>query len=181
MDTGEPTLTPGPIVEVKVPKQPATLESLADSRAQVDPLPGSLLNAFMPGSIKVADRYVRKFVAYDYVTLKALDSPLLRMMLELAKPSDLQEKVDNNPEEEWDLCWQFTHTSRECRDLLAQGTDVFHKTSLNDVGEVWEPETVQLVLTAIFTQLRRNMDTAQRYIAQAKEANEITFFNEPMG
>ena len=181
MESGEIKLTPGPIQTVAVPKQPPTLESMANDRAASDPLPGPLLNAFMPGSIKVCDRWVRKFVAYDHVILKALDSPLRRMILELAKPTDMQEKVEGTEQEEWDLCYQFTHTSKECRDLLAKGVESFHKAAEGAVADEWEPETVQFVLAAIFTQLKRNIETANRYAAQAKEANEITFFDAPTG
>jgi len=177
MDSGE--LKPHPIDVLKIPKQPPTLEQMANDRAAADAMPGPLLNAFSEGSIKAAGRLVRKIVAYDYVILKTLNSPLHRMLLELAKPDELREKVDNEPSEEWDLCLQFTIPCKEAANLLAQGAEAFHQASVERISMAWEPSEVELVILAIFEQLKRNAESANRYSAAAKEANEITFFREP--
>jgi hypothetical protein len=174
-------LEPKPIETVVVPAPAPTLESLANSRAEQDPLPGPALNAFTKGQIKAAGHFVRKFVAYDHVILKQLDSPLRRMMLELAKPPELQEKMENSDQENWDLCLQFTIPVNEAEELIEQGVDVFKKAAKERVGKAWDESEVSFVILAVFQQLKNSVEAANKYAAEAKDAKEISFFQEATG
>jgi hypothetical protein len=155
MNNGLPTIT--------APARAKTIEEMASDRAVSDPLPGALADAFLEGDIHVGDVLVRKMVASDYVLFKFLDSPILRQFLELAKPQDKMEEIAYTDEEEWEMCWQFTHSPRENRDMI---------------GDSLTRETTQIIIAAVMEQVKRNMVTAQRYVAEASEKGEITFFRE---
>jgi hypothetical protein len=164
---------------VQLPPQPETIESMAAKRAESNPLPGSLGDAFLSGPITIAGHEVRKLVASDYVIFKFLDSPILRQLLELSKAADKQESVSFTDEEEWEMCWQFIHTPRECRELMKKGRESFRELCSVEIGDSFSPEQTKLIVLAISEQVRRNGDTAVKFVADAKEKGEITFFREP--
>jgi len=167
------------IEAIKLPPQLETIESMAAKRAEANPLPGALGDAFLSGPIAIAGHEVRKLVASDYVIFKFLDSPILRQLLELSKSPDKQEAVAFSDEEEWEMCWQFIHNPKECRELMKRGREQFRELCAVEIGDSFSPEETKLIVLAISEQVRRNGDTAVKFVADAKEKGEITFFREP--
>ena len=141
----------------------AGVEQMARARAAADPLPGALSDAFLKDSIKIADGvWVRRVVASDWKILKALDSPIFRQMLEFQKPEDAREETVFSDEEQWEMCWQFTHTPKENRELIAQGRKAYAETA-----ETWadsaELSQMPLIIDAITKQLIRSFQTSLQY------------------
>lgn len=170
-----------PIDVAKVPMPVPGIEQMANDRAEADPLPGPLLNAFSPGAIKVAGHHVRKFVAYDHVLLKLLNSPLHLTMLELAKPEDKREEVKSTDQEEWDLCLQFTTPCKEVAGLIEKDVEGFHRLAKEQFGMGESSEVVKLILLGVLQQVANNILTGNKYAAEAKEANQITFLEPATG
>lgn len=165
-------------VRVHIPKPEPTIEDMAAERAASDPLPGPLSAAFISDSIEVAGMRVRKLVASDYVVFKFLDSPILRQLLELAKPEDAREDVIANDTEEWEMVWQFTNNPRKVRDAMAKGREFFSKSATDEVGDRLSPEQLKIVMLAIFEQIKRSAESSVAFVTDAKEKGEITFFRE---
>ena len=115
----------------------AGLREESNKRAAADPLPGPLADAFLKGAIPWGDgRFVRRVVASDWKILKALDSPIFRQMLEAQKKPELREETVYSDEDQWEMCWQFTHTPAENRALIAKGREAYRAAA-----ETWADET----------------------------------------
>lgn len=152
------------------------VEKLATARAQADPLPGPLAHAFGSGHIKIAEGiYVRKMVASDYPILKSLDSPIFRMMTELANNPDQQEEVAFTDQEEWEMCYQFTTPIRTVREVMAQGREAFAAAAREEIADRLSAEVVKLITPAIMEQLKRNITSAVQYHAEMKEDGQVSF------
>lgn len=162
-------LTEGQIREHQVGQMAAT-------RAQADPLPGPLAHAFGPNAIKIGGGiWVRKMVASDYPILKALDSPIFRMMTELATSADKPDDVTFTDEEEWQMCWQFTNPVKRVRETLALGVQTLKDLARQEIGDTLPPEVVKLITPAIMEQLKRNITTALQYHQDMKDDGQVTF------
>lgn len=143
-----------------------------------DPLPGPLGEAFASGPIVVAGISVRKVVASDWVFFKALNSPVLRMVLELQQNPEKPDEVTFTEQENWALAWQFTHTPAEIREALKGGVEAFNQRVLEDIGDSWAAETVNLVGVAVMEQLARQWKTSLKHQQEAEEKGEISFFRD---
>jgi len=111
--------------------QELELKEQANRRAAATPLPGALADAFLTDAIQVTDNmFVRRIVASDWKILQALGSPIYKLILELQKDAALREDISYTDEEEWEMCWQFTHNPKECRELLAKGKDAFRSEAV---------------------------------------------------
>jgi hypothetical protein len=101
----------------------------AAKRANADPLPGVLYRAFDPDHIPIGNGLsVRPVVASDWKALKWLESPVWKAFLELQKDEKIREDVAYTDEEQYEMAWQFTHTPKEVRALMARGRDCFRET-----------------------------------------------------
>src|ERR1017187_6604772 len=115
----------------------AGLREEANKRAAADPLPGPLADAFLKGAIPWGDgRFVRRVVASDWKILKGLDSPIFRQILEPQKDPTLREETVYSDEEQWEMCWQFTHSPADNRALMAKGRPAYRAEA-----EKWADET----------------------------------------
>ena len=79
----------------------ARYEARAEARekANADPLPGPLLDAFLAPEAVAAGLRLQPIVAYHLVLLRALDSPLLRLLAELGKPEADRRDPDYSDDE----------------------------------------------------------------------------------
>ena len=153
------------------------LKSMAAGRASATPLPGPLKSAFASTDIKAGAYSVRRLVAADWKIFEIVDSPMVRMMLELQKPKEEQEDVSTTPEEDSVLCWQFTRPSRQVFEFVKTHTkEEIVKTATDEFFfEGGESSTV--VVNAIMEQFGRHMKTRLEYATQQKESGEISFLD----
>jgi hypothetical protein len=167
-----------PIETVKLPEPLPTTENMAAMRALATPLPGPVAAAFFPGGISVAGYSVRKLVAFDHVFWQFTKSPILEMLLELAKPEQARETVKSTDEQEWEIALQFTTSPRDLRELMKSGREAVAEAAFEKFGAGESKETVSLILLACFEQIRKNFETSNQYAADAKEGGQISFFRE---
>jgi hypothetical protein len=135
----------------------------ARKRAAATPFPGPLADAFLHDAIQVDDHlFVRRIVASDWKILQALDSPICKQMLEFQKDEKLREPVPFTDEEEWEMCWQFTHSPKECRELMAKGRAAFREAAI-EYGDTLTMPQSKLVIGAIGRQITNSWLTCIKY------------------
>jgi hypothetical protein len=132
----------------------------ANRRAAATPLPGALAEAFLTDAIQVSDKlWVRRVVASDWSILQWLDSPIYKMILEVQKDEKIRDEVPYTDEEEWEMCWQFTHTPKQCRELKAKGRGVFRQTCIDEMGDAHSLIVTKKAVEAISKQILASFDT----------------------
>jgi hypothetical protein len=140
----------------------------ARRRAAATPLPGALSEAFLNDAIQVADNlFVRRIVASDWKVLQALGSPIYKLILELQKDESIREDISYTDEEEWEMCWQFTHNPKECRELLAKGKDGFRAEAVA-LGDTLTLPTMKSIVAAV----RKHLFDS--YLTKVQFGNEET-------
>src|SRR5262245_1753898 len=143
------------------------LERAALDRVSGDPLPGPLAQAFSNTEITIAGVTVRKVVASDWIILRELNSPVIRLIQELRQNPNDDPKVEVKDEENFEIVYQFTHTAKECRALLRHGKEYFREKALEFVDEKeFNPIQVQDIVAAAMEQIRRSWETALKYHAE---------------
>ncbi len=152
--------------EIELPKEvvdkgvEANLREDANRRAAATPLCGALSDAFLKGAIKVSDNvYVRRVVASDWPMIQWLNSPLYKLLLEIQKEESLREEIPYTDEEEWEMCWQFTHTPAQCRELKVKGREAFTETAKNEIGDDLEMGIQKKVVMAVTQQVIASFGT----------------------
>lgn len=165
------------IVNLEQKQAEEALRQMASRRANAEPLPGPLADTFCKSGIEIGPYFVRKFVARDFVILKAIDSPLHRMILELSNEN--REDINYTDEESWDICWQFTNTVSNVKEVFAKGKESLRKLSEVEFGDNEESAAyIQLIVAAVMEQLKRHASTMVKHAAEVKEKGEITFFRD---
>jgi len=152
----------------------------AIARAGADPLPGPLAKAYGPSCVLVGDRTVRRPCSGDWPILKALDSPLYKLALDTAQNSEASTPVNFSvkPEDEWMICWQFTHSIKECRELLILGVESFLAKAAEQIGDVWSADEVSLVQAVVMAKLAESRRAALKFAADLEEKGEVRFFRD---
>lgn len=163
----------------KVQIEDHNLSQLASRRASADPLPGPLADAFAKGAIAVGELKVRKVVASDWVTFKRIKSPVLEMVLEIQQsagsPDATIPEVEFTDQQQWEMCWQFTHTPAEVRVALDDG--FFSDYARRDIADAPDVQ-VPLIITAAMEQIKRSWQTAVKFAAGMEKDGEVTFFRD---
>lgn len=164
-----------PAIQAKELATEVVLTEQAHKRASADPLPGPLKEAFCDGPITVGGKTVYKVVPRHFAALKALDSPLISVLQDVVQTG----KVDTEftDEQAWEICWIFTHTGKEVREILAKGANAVKEASQTEVGDA-EDYPVNLVTMAVMEQLKRHLATAVKFGAEAAEEGKISFFRD---
>lgn len=133
--------------------------------AASDPLPGPLLAAFLPESLRAAGFELRPVVASDWAVLKRIQSPLLtelkRASLLKEHPELATEKTTFSEEEMWELLYLWTHSPRESRALLAKGPEAYREAAMQ-VADKLSPRVIneaQAIVDALFGNLLRSLST----------------------
>lgn len=144
----------------------AGLRNEAGKRAAADPLPGPLADAFLKDSIPVGVGIsVRRIVASDWHILKALDSPILRQLLELQKDEALREETEYSDSEQCEMVYQFTHAPKQCRELLKMGRETYRSTAQDYCDSGIDFAQMPLIIAAITKQLSDCIATSISYNA----------------
>ena len=144
----------------------------ARKRAAATPFPGPLADAFLHDAIQVDDQlFVRRIVASDWKILQWLDSPICKQMLEFQKEEKLRDPVPFTDEEEWEMAWQFTHSPKECRELMAKGREVFRAAAI-EFGDTLTMPQSKLVINAIGRHITNSWMTCIKYVPKDSSATE---------
>lgn len=147
----------------------------AVDRANKEPLPGPLAEAFKPIlDIEVGPYKVRPLVHSDYTLFKELNSPFYRQMVS----HDPNEQITPETEEIFEICYQFTRTPKECRATLAKGRQAFREASFEVFGDKpLNDDTTVKVFSAVVEQFKLAQSTLQTHAAPKEEGKEdVTFF-----
>ncbi len=99
-------------------------------RANAEPMPGPLNDAFNPVVPVFCGLTLREVVPTDMGLLKRLDSPLFREMAQLAKPPEERSTLTYEDDEIWELLYLFTRPARAARATLAIGRPAFREAAL---------------------------------------------------
>jgi hypothetical protein len=164
--SGSPELYPG--ANADAARSAARARAIAQANA--DPLPGPLLDAFAhvpetifgPGGTPLT---IRPLVAYDFVILRKLDSPLLAQLAKAADPSTLNPQPSTTfPDESaYEMILQFTRPIRDSVALIAKGRAAFRQTALEQIGFLLGPVEVALLIKAIEREFLRSFSTVVKY------------------
>lgn len=131
--------------------------------AAADPLPGPLLEAFLPEPLVAAGFELRDCVASDWAILKRLDSPILRELQSLAlDPALPKPEIVYEEEDIWELLYLWTQPVREVRALLAKGRPAFREAVLEQTADRFSFEIVKdrnAILGALAKNLFRALST----------------------
>ncbi len=156
------------------------LDRAAEKRANADPLPGPLADAFTNGPIKVGKWQVRQIVAYDWTIMKAINSPLFQQMLEADKPEGEQKETEFTEVQTYEICWQFTRSIEEVDAVFTKaghvGVTIAAKKAI--AYQVTSPEEIADILEAVTKQVMNAFATALKYKAEKEKDGETTFFQD---
>lgn len=157
------------------------LKQQALGRANGEPFPGPLADAFLKDAIMVGDIAVRKVVARDWKILRAINSPVIRLIQDSAQNPNAVPEIETTDEEEWELAFQFTHTPSEVWDTLQKGREMFSKVAQIAVADNprFTSSIVKLIGAAVMEQIRREWQTALKFKAEMEERGDVSFFREP--
>lgn len=108
----------------------------AGANAAVNPLPGPLLNAFLPEPIRALGFELRPAVATDFALLQSIKSPLLAELAEQAKPEEERTSVNYQDEDLWELLYIWTRPVSVARSAYRLGgRERFRETALCETGD----------------------------------------------
>jgi hypothetical protein len=148
---------------------------IASARAK--PLPGAAGPAFTSGNISAGGKTVYRVVPAHFAVLQALESPLLAMID--AAMNKGETKADFNHLQQWEICYVFTMDARKAYEQLeAGGVEAIRKAAKEEVGLVWEPGAVNLVILAVLEQIKRHVQTTVKFAAEMEKEGQISFFRE---
>lgn len=155
------------------------LENEAAKRANADPLPGPAGDAFAKnGPIEVGPHVVREVVASDWKVLKALDSPIIKMIMEMRQNPNSNVEIDVTDDEEFQIAFQFTRPPKVVREAMAKGKEAFTETAVLEIGDKIDSPTIKLIQAAVMEQIRRSWITAVSYKEKLEEKGEVRFFQD---
>ena len=158
----------------------ATIE--ATGPANIAPLPGPLLEAWLPSTLIAAGFKLRPVVAADWPILQRINSPLLTEMAKLQKPEADREPVRYEDEEIWDLVYLWTVTPREARAALAPGLHSWRETVMSTTADVLPAGIVaekKAILAAIAANLMRALSTSVSHGAPTGPDGPVNFTKPP--
>jgi hypothetical protein len=148
----------------------------AAARANGDPLPGPLSAAFGPAWTAVGNLKVRRPVASDWVILKALNSPAYQFALEVSQNPEKPQQPELTRQDEAEICWQFTHSPKENRELLAKGVEAFKAKASDEISDNWTDEEVKLVWAVVMIKLGESRQTALKFAQEMEGKGDERFF-----
>lgn len=153
------------------------LERAALDRVSGDPLPGPLAQAFCDADIVAGGIPIRKVVPSDWIILRGLNSPIIRLIEELRQNPNEDPKLTVSDEEHFEIIYQFTRPAKEGRQLLKQGKEVFRDKAVEWVdAQMLNPVQIQQAVAAVMEQIRRSWETALKYTQeQGKGEGTVDF------
>ncbi len=155
------------------------LKNEAAKRANADPLPGSAGDAFGRfGPIPIAESgiSVREVVASDWKIMKAVDSPIIRLLMEI-RQNPKNPTLEITDDEQNQLALHFTRTPKELRAILADGgKEKFFQMATDEIGDKLSGSVVRLITATVIEQVRRSFSTAVSYREKMEKEGDVRFF-----
>jgi len=153
------------------------LRNEAAKRANSNPLPGPAGDAFgKNGPIKVGDSFlIREVVASDWKVMAAIDSPIIRLLMEIRQNPE-KPNMAITAEEEAEIAFQFTRTPKECREVIKSGKEAFREKALEEIADKVDAVTISLMVAAVIEQVKRSFNTGISYREKMEKEGEVRFF-----
>lgn len=157
-----------------------SLENAAAGIAVADPVPGAAGKAFPLPDVHVGPFNVRAPRAYDWPLLKAINSPINRMIEEISNPLNEKKDLDITDEESWMICWQFTRHCREVDSVYRKGgKEAMIVAAVATIGGELDGTQVGEIVKAVIQQIGDTWSTALKYSQEeGGEGQKPTFFRE---
>ncbi len=153
------------------------IEVEAVKRAQRDPMPGPVADAFaVLSDIEVGPFKVRPIYDIDFMFLKQLSHPLHEYMLSQDK-QDIT--ISMRGETCWELCYIFTHSVDDVESMLKKGVDIFRQACADEFGKKYQMNALLEINKAIFEQFRLYWEPVLQFSSQeANGKSTETFFRD---
>lgn len=103
--------------------------------AAADPLPGPLVDAFLPESVVVAGLTLRPLHLTDVAILKRLEHPILKEIAEALKPAEERRPIPYQIEDALELLFAWSRPLPEVRAILAEGRQAFRERAMVETGD----------------------------------------------
>lgn len=155
-----------------------SLIAKASARANGDPFPGPLAEAFCKGAIAVGEYRVRKVTASDWVILRQIESPLIALVEEIHQEPGKAPEIAITDTQEWELCFQFTRPQQDSRDLLSLGRQHFTDAAIGFADNATDMD-IKMICRVVIEQLRRSWETALKHKQDLEEKEGISFLAQP--
>lgn len=158
----------------------ATVE--ATGSANIAPLPGPLLEAWLPSTLVAAGFRLRPVVAADWPILQRINSPLLMEMAQLQRPEADREPVRYDDEEIWELLFLWTVSPREARAAIAPGLHSWRETVMAATADQLPAGIIaekKAILDAIAANLMRALSTSVSHGAPTGPDGPVNFTKPP--
>lgn len=142
--------------------------------AASDPLPGPLLDAFLPEPLIAAGFVLRPVVASDWAVLKRIESPLLKELARVSVAAKNPELAGETTifvtEDIWELLFLWTHAPPLVRATLAKGRPHYRETAMAQADAL--PLTFvgkeKEIIDALFGNLMRSLATQVGHAPRAE-------------
>ena len=134
------------------------LESLAYDRAEKEPIPSIVSEAFINNDIivktSVGDVKLRKLKALDITIFKLTDSPFYKLMmgdLAITEDTDMFKSIFPDEEVLYNIVYQFTNDIKSVYNLLKKDKNAYHEHVMETIGMQYDPTDLILLVNAVLT------------------------------
>lgn len=139
------------------------------------PLPGPSGNAFPVMPIRTKTFTVRPAKAGDWSNLQKLDSPVIKQVVECAKPEADRKPVEVNLQDMMVAVYCFTRPCKYIYDILAKdGAQKVKDLAFEEFSEV-EPQDLNMLFEAAQGQVSKSFETVLEY---GGEGSDKRFFQD---
>lgn len=146
------------------------------------PLPGPLLDAFLPEALTAAGFELVPLTAAHFAIFQRIGSPVLRELAEMGKPADQRAPVDYTDEDLWELLFLQTMSAPKARSVLGLGREWFREAALaataDKLGAGVLAQKGQL-LSALAANIARAFSTRLSHQAADQEGERKPVFTLP--
>lgn len=156
----------------------AIMESMSNERASKEPLPGPTQDFFMTERLAVktsiGNVIIRPLVVFDITIFKMIDSPLYKILMGDITPDANNNTLFAGEEESYELIYQFTHSPKQCYDLIKKGKDSFKDKVLEEVAFIYTPQDAASLIEIIMSHIFKvQLAKIQFDSVQTEDANNI--------
>lgn len=143
----------------------AQMESLANERASLEPLPDIVNEVFdLDGNMlvktSVGEIKIRKMVALDLTIFKLTDSPFYKLLMGDIEADKETGNLSLFPDEEmiYNLIYQFTNEVKAVYRLIKKDKVAYHEQVVEEVGTLYSPMDLPLITNSIVEYLKQVME-----------------------
>jgi hypothetical protein len=165
-------------------------EQAAQRRANTEPLPGPLADAFDPTERQVLGFHLRPVVASDFILLKKLNSPLYRHMFDLAEhqravaageqPEGSEPPTTPYDEEECvEMVYQFTIPVAQARGEILRGREYFRERAHAGVTDRAPIGALPKLVAAVIAHFVASYSTVVPFGSDTSDDQKTVFTTQP--